>query len=413
MVLGRKQILDFYYLTASPSQCYALAYRPVYAARKLASRGMDIVHVQLPSETTFDNNGNAILPVRSVNSAPHLAALAAASQRRASTTINRRETGDDPRFGLSRWPTQPTSAHSEELARQSPSLSSPLSAGTTPEPLLRAETASAIPLPVFTSSNDLTGQIKSLQDEHCVSELQQEQIFLGLVVTEELAHPDVVELIPVLTMAGVRFVYFSPENDQQSKRVAAKLGLEIEWNSHISLSENGEDQYDKAEQHAQLPRGIANIRSHLQHVDDVPLLVPLFSGCSPSATEQMIAIMQENTRVVGCIGSSLNSSNAPAFSRADLSISIDPLLAPWCYTLDPVHHTDTVAAGTGGSFGKTKRPAGLTAQEISASFNALPCALSARRDDKVSITVLMKVGVMPTRWRHDVRTKRELLGVAG
>lgn len=51
------------------------------------------------------------------------------------------------------------------------------------------------------------------------------------------------------------------------------------------------------ENKAQLPRGIAAIRPHLQQVDDVPLLVPLFSDCSPAATQEMIQVMQENGKV--------------------------------------------------------------------------------------------------------------------
>ena len=58
---------------------------------------------------------------------------------------------------------------------------------------------------------------------------------MGMVVAEEQPLPDINALIQDLTAAGIRFVYFSPENDQQAKHVGVKLGLEIEWNSHISL----------------------------------------------------------------------------------------------------------------------------------------------------------------------------------
>ena len=83
------------------------------------------------------------------------------------------------------------------------------------------------------------------------------------------------------------------------------------------------------------------------------------------------------------MGSSLNSSNAMAFSRADLSISVDPMLSPWCETMDANRRMPFVASGTGGSFAKTKKTSTVTAVEISACFNALPCALSMRRDDNV------------------------------
>ena len=46
-----------------------------------------------------------------------------------------------------------------------------------------------------------------------------------------------------------------------------------------------------------LPKGIANIRPHLRDVDNVPLLVSLFTDCCTNATLQMISIMQENMEV--------------------------------------------------------------------------------------------------------------------
>lgn len=50
------------------------------------------------------------------------------------------------------------------------------------------------------------------------------------------------------------------------------------WNCHISLNEDGRNEYGKEESNAQLPRGIKNMKHHIATVDDVPLLVPLFSG---------------------------------------------------------------------------------------------------------------------------------------
>lgn len=34
---------------------------------------------------------------------------------------------------------------------------------------------------------------------------------------------------------------------------------------------------------AKLPRGIHQVRPHLQHIDNVPLLVPLFTDCTPES----------------------------------------------------------------------------------------------------------------------------------
>ena len=43
---------------------------------------------------------------------------------------------------------------------------------------------------------------------------------------------------------------------------------------------------------AQLPRGIENIRPHLETMDNVPLLVSLFTDCNPDNTREMLKIMQ-------------------------------------------------------------------------------------------------------------------------
>lgn len=47
-----------------------------------------------------------------------------------------------------------------------------------------------------------------------------------------------------------------------------------------------------------LPKGIENVRPHLQNVDNVPLLVPLFTDTNSAATCEMIRIMQEWGEVV-------------------------------------------------------------------------------------------------------------------
>ncbi len=68
---------------------------------------------------------------------------------------------------------------------------------------------------------------------------------------------------------------------------------------------------------AKLPKGIENIRPHLENVDNVPLLVSLFTDCVPEATKDMIAIMQEYGEVVCVVGSSANMLNMPIFLQAD------------------------------------------------------------------------------------------------
>lgn len=76
---------------------------------------------------------------------------------------------------------------------------------------------------------------------------------------------------------------------------------------------------------AKLPRGIQNIRPHLENVDNVPLLVSLFTDCSADATREMLGIMQSYGEIVVCIGSSASNANVEIFSQADCSIAIEPL----------------------------------------------------------------------------------------
>eukprot|EP00122_Pirum_gemmata_P010268 Pgem_evm1s9488 len=57
------------------------------------------------------------------------------------------------------------------------------------------------------------------------------------------------------------------------------MGLETGWNCNISLKEDSVGDGDVVtDGPSQLPRGVKNIRPHLENVDDVPLLVPMFTG---------------------------------------------------------------------------------------------------------------------------------------
>lgn len=76
---------------------------------------------------------------------------------------------------------------------------------------------------------------------------------------------------------------------------------------------------------AKLPRGIENIRPHLENVDNVPLLVSLFTDCSAEATREMLKIMQQYGEIVVCLGSSASNANSEIFLQGDCSIAIEPL----------------------------------------------------------------------------------------
>ncbi|TMW61091.1 hypothetical protein Poli38472_014552 [Pythium oligandrum] len=162
-------------------------------------------------------------------------------------------------------------------------------------------------------------------------QIQDDQIFLGMVATgvqPKRAIPDVIE---DLTASGIRFVYFSPRNMRRSKLLAEKMGIETDWNCAISLrplESDGPDphrmtsNYSDWDVKARLPHGIPAIIRHIEEVDNVPLLVSLFTDSTADTIGSMISIFQENDEVVLGVGSSLRASNAALFSKADVAVAL-------------------------------------------------------------------------------------------
>ncbi|NP_001348670.1 Cation-transporting P-type ATPase C-terminal domain-containing protein [Caenorhabditis elegans] len=216
------------------------------------------------------------------------------------------------------------------------------------------------------------------------------QILCGLVVLHYEPIPQSVSIIEKLDQICVRPVYFSKENELRSRVFAEKLGIEAGWNCHISLAEEESAPVRKAgvahEQFlaqkpsrskfwrrialsesnlesldceslargspslrkmsvvsakmapipniARLPTGVQNVRPHLDEVDNVPLLVGLFTDSNTSAVEEMIEIMQENGEVVMVVGSCRNASNSMIYSKANISVCVDDVEEPACRLLD-------------------------------------------------------------------------------
>ncbi|GBB83760.1 hypothetical protein RclHR1_10430003 [Rhizophagus clarus] len=193
--------------------------------------------------------------------------------------------------------------------------------------------------------NTLTMQDK----ERFYQEVIQGQIFLAMATFCHQPKLDVCNFIEDLNSAGIRFVYFSPTDERESKAYAERLGLETDWNSCILLSSPD------------------NIRDHLQDVDDIPLHVSLFAECTPEATREMIKIFQEYGEVVCCIGSALNASNTHTFAVADVSVAMEPTHTR-AQTRNGLCHYD-------GNNGKGQSPMAL-----GAAFTTLPCGLFMHYD---------------------------------
>ncbi|CAH2106676.1 unnamed protein product [Euphydryas editha] len=124
---------------------------------------------------------------------------------------------------------------------------------------------------------------------------------------------------------------------------------------------------------AKLPRGIENIRPHIEQVDNVPLLVSLFTDCTASSVQRMIQIMQDYNEVVCVMGSAANCQNMEIFMQADASIAVEPLYPVLCQKMPPYQ----VPRDCIGPI------------DLARSLNSVPCSLSMSRDADVSLFALI------------------------
>lgn len=132
---------------------------------------------------------------------------------------------------------------------------------------------------------------------------------------------------------------------------------------------------------AKLPRGIHQVRPHLKNIDNVPLLVPLFTDCTPETMCEMVKIMQENREVTCCLGSSANCRNSCLFLQSDISIALDPLYPSRC-------SWETFGYASGGCCrgeGEGLSPLGLSGQ-----LNTLGCSVSFHQGESVSMVKLIE-----------------------
>ena len=166
--------------------------------------------------------------------------------------------------------------------------------------------------------------------EALMRSLLREQVFLGMVASRIPLKAQVQEDIDDIMKAGVRFVFFSPRNMRRSKSLAEKMGIETDWNCAISLRAQDVDTTPDWMAKARLPHGVDAIRRHIAEVDNVPLLVSLYTDATPGPTREMFQIFQSNFETVLCLGSSHCTSYAELFDVADISISIQSVEEFFC-----------------------------------------------------------------------------------
>ncbi|GMR53650.1 hypothetical protein PMAYCL1PPCAC_23845 [Pristionchus mayeri] len=182
------------------------------------------------------------------------------------------------------------------------------------------------------------------------------QTFLGLAASQEQGLPLVFEMIESLQSSCIRFILFSRENQLRTRIIGEKLGLEAGWNCHISLKSDSSrrevlgwkrgrrsscregkplDSYQSSIPHlppnmARLPTGIDQIRPHLEDVDNVPLLVSLFTDCTLDSTRQMIDILHEYHECELILGSVSQQENLVTLMKGVFSIGVSPLSVSSC-----------------------------------------------------------------------------------
>ncbi|XP_011498921.1 PREDICTED: uncharacterized protein KIAA0195 isoform X1 [Ceratosolen solmsi marchali] len=122
---------------------------------------------------------------------------------------------------------------------------------------------------------------------------------------------------------------------------------------------------------AKLPRGIDKIRPHIELIDNVPLLVSLFTDCNTAVTREMLHIMQDFGEVVCVLGSSANSDNMPIFMQADAAVAVEPLYPQVCQKV-PV-------------LAPIRAEEGPSPIDLSRNLNSIACSLSVKREDPIAI----------------------------
>ncbi|XP_062539396.1 transmembrane protein 94 isoform X2 [Armigeres subalbatus] len=150
---------------------------------------------------------------------------------------------------------------------------------------------------------------------------------------------------------------------------------------------------------AKLPRGIENIRPHLENVDNVPLLVSLFTDCSAEATREMLKIMQQYGEIVVCLGSSASNSNSEIFLQGDCSIAIEPLYPQVCqdypaYAESNIYNNKAKLHRV--AQGKLLLPSPQKIVTISPIYlsrmlNSISCSIATCRDDPISIVAVIEL----------------------
>ncbi len=87
---------------------------------------------------------------------------------------------------------------------------------------------------------------------------------------------------------------------RRTKELASQMGIDVAWNCAISLRplEEGTDDsfrmtsnYADWDVNARLPHGVDDVRRHLEEVDNVPLLVSLYTDVTKKTAAEMVSLL--------------------------------------------------------------------------------------------------------------------------
>ena len=164
-----------------------------------------------------------------------------------------------------------------------------------------------------------------------LSTIYSSQVLLGLVAIIDRPKDDAKQLYSQLMSSGVRFVYMSPQSERHTHAFGVEMGIFTGFNHYISLRAPYLDNRDELFLGSSLlPRGVAAIRAHIDHVDNVPLLVSLLSDSTATTATQMVRVYEEHGETPVVLGSSLSSEFSIAYSLSAAAIAVDPLLPKYC-----------------------------------------------------------------------------------
>ncbi|XP_045478027.1 transmembrane protein 94 isoform X2 [Harmonia axyridis] len=161
------------------------------------------------------------------------------------------------------------------------------------------------------------------------------------------------------------------KNTQDSSALFGSINTSHDWQSMSCLTDSTDHtapvNFDMSNR-AKLPRGIDKIRPHIELIDNVPLLVSLFTDCTPSATREMLHIMQDYGEIVCIMGSVSNCDNTGIFMQADANVAVEPIYPQVCQKrLVSIPYE------------------GVSPMDLARHLNSLPCSLCIKREDPINL----------------------------